>query len=210
MSMSNLHIYSDKDCKLKYIESLPKEPQQITGFETKGGLKFEMGGDFGYDKAMRKYQSTLQQAKDNAIPIGNEEEVKQYLVKAYSNNALKHINAKGDSIYSIEGYEVEVISKSIFHRDTNFPFAYVTWTEEKVAYIKPMQKKGYCDCSFVFIVRNPNTDIAYCGTCGHEVKEEKETQESLWWEVIDFTDKMDSSPRSVVPELMKQFIITRK
>ena len=33
------------------------------------------------------------------------------------------------------------------------------------------KKEDFCNCSFVMIMRNQETDIAYCATCGKEVKE---------------------------------------
>ena len=31
--------------------------------------------------------------------------------------------------------------------------------------------KNYCECSFVFIMRNEKTDVPYCGECKKEVDE---------------------------------------
>lgn len=61
-------LYIDTQGVLK-SGMFPAEPKRPTGWETKGGLKIEMGGDFGYTNAMEKYHKALQAAKDSGIEV---------------------------------------------------------------------------------------------------------------------------------------------
>jgi hypothetical protein len=156
--MSTIHIYSDKEGKLKWIKDLPEEPKESDYY---GGAHCE-----GFWDDHNRYQDELHQAKDNAIPIGNEEEVKGWIkdseysgYKSCCRNKQECCCPKPDTIYSIEGYEVEVDAR---HHPT-------------LAYIKPIQHPENKALNQAY---NLVKDTSYTPKSIRE-KEEKETQGEL-------------------------------
>lgn len=55
---------------------LPVKPEPVEDWETKGGLKIHVGGDFGYSKALTKYNKKIATLKASALPVGNPEIIK--------------------------------------------------------------------------------------------------------------------------------------
>lgn len=219
-----IHIYSDKECKLKYIPELPEEPRKDLIYN--GSMS--MAGSWGY--ALKEYEEALQQAKDNAIVIANEW-IKYYIPNIKAQYATHHepqdelytitdenrkeaiafsdiVQLQPDAIYPIE-YEVQVVNKTeckMEHR--SLCYVGCDCATGKVAYIKPIQKSKATE-AFEAICKR-------VGLEPKEVLEEKETQEDLWDiirdRIIDSIGEVQCSYEfsKSFEDLSKQFIITRK
>jgi hypothetical protein len=75
----NKHSFILVDGVLKHIKDVPVKPVKRESFESYAGTVY-MGGDFGHDKAMRKYNEALQSAIASAVEVSNQEEVKGRLL----------------------------------------------------------------------------------------------------------------------------------
>ena len=208
-----VNIYSNKDCKLKYIPELPVFPEERHfGENTEEGCLFDSRG---YNAAIKEYEQELQQAKDNAIVIANEEEVKAFILKElFGHNNVAVPNWGIDTIYPLEGYEAEIKeSNSCTHCNREFE----VWVEpKKVAYIKPVLRNGITtatrDISVLEITDKKfelgykegwNDAIKYVKTM-HELDKEEVEQAWMWKEIVILARNCKYA------ELKERFIVTRK
>ena len=92
----------------KYLpgDKWPEQPVKPESFQTKGGLKVEMGGDFGYEKALAKYNQALTSALKEAIDFEDQEKIESFIIGpnvAANNFVLK------EGLYSIPDVEVDKV-----------------------------------------------------------------------------------------------------
>jgi hypothetical protein len=155
------HFFLDNGI-LKVIKDLPERPT----------------GNFDeYD--FEDYQSALKAAKRDAIEVVNQDEVVDILWDKHS--PTHGWDFKEGEIYSLEcemtlKYQV----KSLFdgwNDCTEYIYTGYLLPKRQVALItfsesKPMnEEKDYCGCSFVMIMRDAGTGVAYCSQCRKEVDE---------------------------------------
>ena len=65
-------VYCDREGILRYNpDGWPKEPLKSTGFNSHAGF-VHMGGDFGHEKTVKKYNAALEKAKSESVPFENQ------------------------------------------------------------------------------------------------------------------------------------------
>lgn len=95
-----LTVYCDKDLVLRYSpDGWPKEPKKVTEFEIYAGMVY-CGGDFGYEKARKKYTAALKKAKNESIPFEDQRDIATRIAKT---NVLQLNNFKvPDTFYGLD------------------------------------------------------------------------------------------------------------
>lgn len=127
------HFFITKTGEIKLLTvELPVEPEPPHSWETKGGLKIEVGGDFGYDKAYSKYKSALQSLftdPEKSVLVSNYGKVFCEITNKYHVAPIPK-----ETIYSLE-CEVEIRTR-VYSGVTPFgsyseQLALITFPEQK-------------------------------------------------------------------------------
>ena len=217
MKTEQWYAYSTPEGSINLIEGdkMPVEPiKPPDEIPTHAGMLCIGGDVFGYEKAMKKYEASLQRAKEQAVPVDD------------SVKWLKAVGLTGDlqpdtiygpfSLrYEIKGVCCSPISPNIIHQgccDTCDRY-----TEVAILHDTPEKKitKVKCNCS---CHRNPGVKhVVECcdnGWIEVEVPEKEETQEQIFDDMFckyfDYRYEKGMSGYHACLEIQKEFTITRK
>lgn len=159
------------------------------------------------------YHKALASAKANALLIGNPE-----LLEGVLPERMKE--AKGRVVPLCPGWDYRVEERKIGGRsvkDKNgIAYDYETYTEkvaklyrtEEQTKIEELRKKLHD-----FLATQTKEQLEKWLEMDRErmkQPEPEESQEDLWWSVLELMENEDPKPRPMIPQLMKHFTITRR
>lgn len=189
------------------VTTLPEKPIKKHEIETYAGTLY-LGGDFGYEKAMQKYQLALEQAVSTAIIVKDQKQglllcwendpdrsktFEEWMKREFVHNELYPIPGLKYTVERIERFEEfcsdeyiiteEVAILSLEEERPEEPCFKIHGSDyfcevqcEECKSRKPVSDGEYCNCHFAMIMRNSETDVAYCAQCKKEINEGPEAK----------------------------------